>query len=63
MNLIKRLFQEEEGQGLTEYAMILAIIVVIGIAVLGILGDDIKGLFTDVETDIKSFNPEPEVSE
>lgn len=33
MEIMRRLFTEEEGQGLVEYVMILAVVVVIGLAV------------------------------
>ena len=32
MEIMKRLVQEEEGQGLVEYVMIVAIVVAIGVA-------------------------------
>ena len=37
---------------MVEYALILALISVVAIAVLITLGDDIKAVFTDVERDI-----------
>ena len=42
--LLARVFDDEEGQGLTEYALILALIAVIAIAALTLLG----GKFTSV---------------
>ena len=33
MEIMRRLFAEEEGQGLVEYVMIVAVVVAIGIAV------------------------------
>jgi pilus assembly protein Flp/PilA len=58
MNLIKRLIREEEGQGLTEYALVLAVVVIIAAAVGTIFRNDIKALFTDVGNDIKDFELE-----
>ncbi len=39
---------EESGQGMLEYGLIIALIVIAVIAVLGPLGDKIAGIFTDV---------------
>lgn len=36
---------EEEGQGMVEYALILALIAIAAIAVMGPLGDKIKAIF------------------
>jgi|Deesub1362A_J573_1020465.scaffolds.fasta_scaffold00347_42 pilus assembly protein Flp/PilA len=49
LNLIKRLFKDEEGQGLVEYGLILALIAVVVIAALVLLGDRVVEIFTNVE--------------
>jgi len=41
MNLMMRLFKEEEGQGMTEYALIIGGIAVVIVAVLVVLKDKI----------------------
>ena len=41
-----RLFDEEEGQGLTEYALILALIAVIAIAALTLLGGKVTSVLS-----------------
>lgn len=51
MEIMKRLVREEEGQGLVEYVMILAVVVAIGVAVstsgLGkLISDKITALVT-----------------
>jgi pilus assembly protein Flp/PilA len=54
MELLKRLIVEEEGQGLTEYALILGL-VVLGIWVLvssSDLGNNITSLFSDVSGEV-----------
>lgn len=48
MNLVKKLWKEEEGQGLTEYAVVLVAIVGIVVAALVIFGDKIKQYITDI---------------
>ena len=44
--------RDEEGQGLVEYALILVFVSIVSILVLGILGVDVRDIFTDVETQI-----------
>lgn len=43
----------EEGQGLVEYALILVLISVTVIVVLGLLGDEVGAVFTDVTTELQ----------
>lgn len=45
MNLLKRLIKEEDGQAITEYALIIGLVVVVVIVVLGALGGKIKDVF------------------
>jgi pilus assembly protein Flp/PilA len=42
--------REEEGQGLAEYALILAFIAIVAIAALTFLGSDISSLLSKVAT-------------
>jgi len=46
--IMKRFFKEEEGQGMVEYGLIIALIAVAVIAALGLLGDQISALFDAV---------------
>lgn len=48
LKLFKRLVKEESGQGLTEYALIISLIAIVVIAVLGLLGDQIKSVFNKI---------------
>jgi pilus assembly protein Flp/PilA len=47
---IKSLFVEEQGQGMTEYGLILGLIALAVVAVLITMGDKIKAIFTDANT-------------
>jgi pilus assembly protein Flp/PilA len=39
---LARVFDEEEGQGLTEYALILALVAIVAIAALNLLGSSVS---------------------
>lgn len=47
---LKRLVVEEEGQGMAEYGLILALIAVVVIATLSPLGTKIKDVFSKVDS-------------
>lgn len=42
------LFNEESGQGMVEYGLILALVAIIAIGALKIVGDKVNGTFTKV---------------
>ena len=46
--IVKRLLTEESGQGMTEYALILALVSVVAIAALQLLGGRIDVVFRNV---------------
>ncbi|HHY40268.1 MAG TPA: Flp family type IVb pilin [Syntrophaceticus sp.] len=48
MDLVKRFFRDEKGQGMAEYGLILALVAVAVIAVLGLLGDELVNIFNSV---------------
>ena len=48
LDLAKRFLTEEEGQGMAEYGLILALIAVAVITVLGFMGDGLKNIFQNV---------------
>lgn len=48
MKLLKRLFKNEEGQALSEYALLLGIILLGVIVVVTLLRDRIVGLFQKI---------------
>jgi pilus assembly protein Flp/PilA len=53
MNLMMRLFKEEEGQGMTEYALIIGIIAVVLIATLGLFKDKLISIFEGITNSTK----------
>lgn len=48
LEMMKRLFKDEEGQGLVEYGLILALIALVVVTALSPLGDKVKGIFDSV---------------
>lgn len=50
LNLLRRLWKEEEGQGMVEYGLIIALVAIVVVAGLTILGGDettgLRGFFT-----------------
>jgi pilus assembly protein Flp/PilA len=53
MNMLKKLFQEESGQGMVEYGLIIALVAVVAIGGLTLLGPSIKNLFTNINTELQ----------
>lgn len=49
LGLIKGLFIEEEGQGMTEYGLILGLIAIGAVAALGFLGDEVVKVFDNIK--------------
>lgn len=49
---LKQFWNEEEGQSLSEYGLILALIAVVAITALTLLGDNIKAMFQDIADNI-----------
>jgi pilus assembly protein Flp/PilA len=51
-NLLKRLWQEEEGQDLTEYALLVVLIALVAIASMQTLGHAISDAFASASTNL-----------
>jgi pilus assembly protein Flp/PilA len=52
MNKLKALLLEEEGQGMTEYGLILGLIAVAAVGALVAFGDEIKNLLNKVKGEL-----------
>lgn len=52
LNIFKRLIKEEEGQGMVEYGLILALIAVVVIAALTDVGTQVKLIFEKLKEKI-----------
>ncbi len=51
--LFSRLMREEDGQGMAEYGLILALIAVVVIGALTLLGEGLDGVFRRVTDEIE----------
>lgn len=51
---IKRLWQEEEGQDLTEYALLLVLVALVAIATMQTLGNTISNVFANAASNLTS---------
>jgi pilus assembly protein Flp/PilA len=50
MNLVKRFLQSEDGPTATEYAVMLALIIIVALAAITTLGKKVETIFTNVDT-------------
>lgn len=51
-NFLTKLWNDESGQDLVEYALLLALIAVAAVVAIGLLGESIVGLFTETQTQL-----------
>lgn len=52
MDLLKRIWKEEEGQGLVEYGLILLLMVIIAVVVFTTFRPQIEGIFENITNKI-----------
>lgn len=52
MSVLRRLFWEEEGQGMVEYGLILALVAVAAIVAFQTLGGGVAGILDEVSTNL-----------
>lgn len=53
LEIMKRLYKDEEGQGLAEYALILALVAVACVGALTVLAGGIDGLLNKVKGELE----------
>ena len=46
------IMRNEDGQGLTEYALIIALVAIVAVAALTLLGGQIQTIFGDINDDL-----------
>ena len=54
--MIKRLFQEEAGQGMVEYGLIIALVAIAVIVVLQLMGGSLNKTFTNIKDKLEAAN-------
>lgn len=52
--MMQRFFQEEEGQTLVEYGLLVSLIAIVAIAILAVLGQKARDVFVQVNTRMAS---------
>ncbi len=52
--MLRKWFQDEEGQGMVEYGLIIALIAIVVIVALVLLGPKIKAIFDKTNEEIES---------
>ncbi len=52
MEVLKKLWKDESGQGLVEYALIIALIAVVAVAAITLLGNRISTLFNNTANNL-----------
>ena len=55
--MLRRFLREEDGPTATEYAVMLALIIVVSLAAIGALGSKVNAIFTDINTSLGSGTP------
>jgi pilus assembly protein Flp/PilA len=54
MKLIKSFWTDESGQGLTEYAVIIALVSIALLVVLAAFRDELASVFNEIRTELQS---------
>jgi Flp pilus assembly pilin Flp len=49
-----KLLRREEGQDLTEYALLIALIVIVAVVAVALLGDEISNVLSDIASTLAS---------
>ena len=49
---MKKFFQNESGQGMVEYGLIIALVAIVVIAALKVLGPKVSGIFDEIGNNI-----------
>jgi pilus assembly protein Flp/PilA len=49
---VSNIINNEQGQGLTEYALIIALVAIVAVAALTLLGGQISNIFGNINTEL-----------
>ena len=53
MEMLKRVWREEEGQALTEYGLILGLIAVVCVGALTLMGTNVQAMLNSIASTLK----------
>ena len=53
LKILRRLFQEEQGQDIAEYAVMLAVILVIVVGTVRLIGSNANNVFSQVASSVQ----------
>lgn len=54
LNLLRRLWKDEEGQGMVEYGLIIVLVSIVVIVALTAVGDELIDAFNDIVTGLQT---------
>lgn len=57
INMVKRIFKDEDGQGLVEYALILVFIAIVVITSMQLMGGQVKQTYNNVTDELQGVKP------
>ena len=55
MEFLRKLWSDEEGQGMVEYGLIIALVSIVIILALTAIGTNLNTVFTDISTKLKGL--------
>ncbi|MEL7606906.1 MAG: Flp family type IVb pilin [Sedimentibacter saalensis] len=55
--LVKWLKNEESGQGMVEYGLIIVVVALVVVLGLGVLGNGLSDFFNDTENKVSNYSP------
>lgn len=53
-DILRRLWLDDEGQDLAEYAILLGVILLVTVATVGFIGTDVNSIFGKADTQLKT---------
>lgn len=59
MEMVKRLFVEEEGQGMVEYGLIIGLIAIVLITALTLMNGGLQNVFKQITDSLNGVKPAP----
>lgn len=61
-NLLSQMMKSKKGQGMVEYGLIIGLIAIVVIVALGLLGENLTGIFNTISDTVGTAVPSPSSS-